>query len=116
WTEIPGAKVTIPTDANNGKDTAKLRVRLEVPKDAPVGFHALRLGTAHGVSNLQLFCVDDLPQVASTEKNRSAATAQAISPPCVAVGRVAPESADYYKFTVAAGQRLSFDVLAHRLG
>lgn len=116
WTEIPGAKVTIPTDANNGKEPGKLRVRLEVPNDAPLGFHALRLGTAHGVSNLQLFCVDDLPQVASTEKNRSAATAQGISPPCVVIGRVAPESADYYKFTVAAGQRVSFDVLAHRLG
>ena len=42
WTSFP-AKVTIPTDANNGKDNAKLRVRLEVPKDAPLGFHALRL-------------------------------------------------------------------------
>src|SRR5262245_40867958 len=37
WTNFP-AKVTIPTDNNNGKDPAKLRVLLDVPKDAPLGF------------------------------------------------------------------------------
>src|SRR5262245_2958847 len=37
WTSFP-AKVTIPTDNNNGKDNTKLRVRLEVPKEAPLGF------------------------------------------------------------------------------
>src|SRR6267142_2093963 len=31
------AKVTFPTDANNTKDQAKLRVKLEVPSDTPVG-------------------------------------------------------------------------------
>src|SRR5262245_36532501 len=61
WTSFPG-KVTIPTDQNNGKDNAKLRVLLEVPKDAPLGFHALRLATTRGMSNLRLFCLDDLPQ------------------------------------------------------
>src|SRR4051812_4437491 len=37
-TTLP-AKVTIPTDGNNGKDPAKLVVRLEVPKDAPLGVY-----------------------------------------------------------------------------
>src|SRR5262245_5093924 len=36
WTSFP-AKVTIPTDANNGKAPTSLRVKLEVPKDAPMG-------------------------------------------------------------------------------
>src|SRR5436190_8452072 len=60
WTSFP-AKVTIPTDNNNGKDAAKLRVVLEVPKEAPLGFHSLRLATTNGMSNLRLFCIDDLP-------------------------------------------------------
>src|SRR5262249_13821143 len=44
-------------------------------------------------------------------------TAQELKPlPCVVVGKVAAESNDYYKITVTAGQRLSFDVLGRRLG
>src|SRR6266478_1950384 len=56
WTSFP-AKVTIPTEANNGKDNTKLLVRIEVPKDAPLGFYALRLATRRGMSNLRLFCI-----------------------------------------------------------
>ena len=44
WTSFP-ATITIPTDNKNGKDNAKLLVHLEVPKDAPLGFHSLRLAT-----------------------------------------------------------------------
>ncbi len=115
WLDFP-AKVTIPPENNNGKDPAKLLVRLEVPKDAPMGFHALRLATARGMSNTRLFCVDDLPQVLQKGDNRTLATAQPVAAPCVVVGRAANESNDYYKVTVAAGQRLSFEVLGRRLG
>jgi hypothetical protein len=115
WTEFL-AKVVIPTDNNNGKDAAKLLVRVEVPKDAPMGLYGLRLATARGMSNLRLFCVDDLPQVMQAENSRSRLTAQPVKPPCVVVGKTANESNDYYKITVAAGQRLSFEVLGRRLG
>jgi hypothetical protein len=116
WTSFP-AKVTIPTANNNGKDNAKLAVRLEVPKDAPLGFGFLRLATARGMSNLRLFCVDDLPQVAEVDTNRSRATAQPVPVPCVVTGKCdAAESADYFKVTVRAGQRVSFEVLGRRLG
>src|SRR5262249_10153447 len=81
------AKGSFPTDANNGKDNAKLRVRLEVPADAPLGFHSLRLTTARGISNLRLFCIDDLPQVMETDSNHSKSTAQAVPVPCVVVGK-----------------------------
>src|SRR6266542_324755 len=66
WTSFP-AKVTIPPDANNGKDNAKLRVVLDVPADAPLGFHSLRLATMRGMSNFRVFCLDDLPQIAEVE-------------------------------------------------
>jgi hypothetical protein len=116
WLNFP-AKATIPTEGNNGKDATKLTVRLEIPKDAPVGTHALRLATTRGVSNVRLFCVDDLPQVMSNNNNRTKATAQELKPlPCVVVGKVTAETNDYYKIAVAAGQRLSFEVLGRRLG
>jgi hypothetical protein len=115
WTSFP-AKVVIPTDNSNGKDNAKLRVQLEAPADAPIGFHSLRLATARGISNFRLFCIDDLPQVMEAENNNSKMTAQAVPIPSVVVGRADAEKSDFFKFTVKAGQRVSFEVLGHRLG
>jgi hypothetical protein len=115
WTSFP-ARVTIPTDGNNGKEPTKLRVRLEVPKDAPIGFHAIRLATKGGMSNARLFCVDDLPQVLEVDTNRSLTTPQQLTVPCVVVGRADPEVTDYYRIAVTAGQRLTFEVLGRRLG
>src|SRR5205823_6214961 len=86
WIDFP-AKVTIPPDNNNGKDPAKLLVHLEVPKDAPMGFHALRLATAKGLSNTRLFCVHDLPQVAQKPDNHARETAQPLALPCVVAGQ-----------------------------
>src|SRR5262245_21661790 len=57
WTSF-GGKATFPTDMNNGKDPAKLRVKLEVPADAPIGFHTIRLATKQGISNARMFCID----------------------------------------------------------
>jgi hypothetical protein len=110
------AKITIPTENNNGKDNAKLLVHLEVPKEAPIGWHSLRLATTRGISNFRLFCIDDLPQVVKQAGNQSIATAQAAPIPCVVCGQVNAEQTDYYKFTVATGQRVSFEVLGRRLG
>lgn len=116
WTSIPGAKATIPTDANNGKDAGKLRVRLEVPKDAPLGFHTIRLATHRGLSNLRIFCVDDLAQITEVDTNRSKATPQTVPIPCVVVGRSDAEANDYFRISVKSGQRLTFEVLGRRLG
>jgi hypothetical protein len=115
WTSFP-AKVTVPADNNNGKDNTKLRVQLEVANDAPLGFHSIRLATTRGISNFRLFCIDDLPQIMEVDTNRSKSTPQPVPVPCVVVGRADPEISDYYKVTVKAGQRVSFEVLGRRLG
>jgi hypothetical protein len=115
-TSVPGAKVTFPTDANNGKDPAKLRVRIEVPREASIGFHSLRLATVRGMSNFRLFCVDDLPAVSQLESSRNKATPQLVPVTCVVLGRVNAEASDWYKISVPANQRLSFEILGRRLG
>lgn len=115
WTSFP-AKVTIPADMNNGKDPAKVKVRLEVPADAPIGFHSIRLATKLGVSNVRMFCVDEMPQVDETADNRTKEKAQPIAVPSVVVGRTDAEASDYFKFTAKPGQRLTIEVIAHRLG
>jgi hypothetical protein len=116
WTSIPGANATIPTDAGNGKDNAKLRVRLEVPREATIGFHWLRLATSRGISNFRLFCVDDLPAVAQQDSSRVRGTPQVVPVSCVVLGRVNAEASDWYRITVPANQRLSFEILGRRLG
>src|SRR4051812_22784466 len=65
------ARVTLPADRNPGKDSTKVRAKLEVPPDAPLGWHRLRLATAQGVSNFRPFCVDSLPQILEAEDNRT---------------------------------------------
>jgi hypothetical protein len=115
WTSFP-AKATFPTDNNNGKDPAKLRVKLDVPADAPIGFHAIRLATARGMSNFRLFCVDDLPQVVEAATNRDKATPQTLTIPSVVAGHIDAEKSSYYQISVKAGQRVSIEVIGRRLG
>ena len=115
FTSFP-AKVTIPTDNKNGLDNAKLRVRLEVPADAPIGYHHIRLATTRGISNLRLFCIDDLPQVLEVDTNRNKTTPQPVPVPCVVAGRIDADTADYYKISTKAGQRVTIDILGRRLG
>lgn len=115
WTSFP-AKIVIPTDMNNGKEATKLRVVLDVPSDAPLGCHSLRLATSQGMSNFRLFCIDDLPQTMEVDANQNKATPQALTTPSVVIGRADAEKSDWYKVTVKAGERLSFEVLGRRLG
>ena len=115
WAGFP-AKITIPTEDKNGTDNAKLKVRLEIPADAPLGIYACRVANKQGVSNLRLFCVDDLPNVVEVDANRNKATPQTVPIPCVVAAKAEAESSDWFKITVKAGQRLSFDVVGRRLG
>ena len=109
-------KATFPTDMNNGKDAAKLRVKIEVPADAPIGVHSIRLATKQGISNLRTFCIDELPQVDEAADNKTREKAQAVPVPGVVVGRTDAEVSDYFKVSVKPGQRLTFDVIGRRLG
>jgi hypothetical protein len=115
WTSFP-AKVTIPTDMNNGKDAAKLRVKLDVPADAPIGFHSVRLATKHGISNARMFCIDELPQMDEAADNRTREKAQPVPVPGVVVGKTDAEASDFFKVAVKPGQRLTFEVIGRRLG
>lgn len=109
-------KATFPTDAKNTKDPAKLRVKLDVPANAPAGVYPIRLATKSGVSNFRMLCVDDLPSSPPASGNRTKASAQALTLPCVASGRIDAETSDFYKITVPPGYRLCLEVLARRLG
>jgi hypothetical protein len=116
WSSFP-VEAVLPTEiAGNGTNAAEITYRLKLPADAPLGVHGLRVATAQGISNLKLFVLDDLPATVQTKPSASVATAQALTLPVAVDGYVDNLSRDYYKFQVAAGQRVSIEVLARRLG
>jgi hypothetical protein len=111
----PG-KVSFVTDAKAPHDAAKVRVKFELPADCPIGLHTIRIATKHGVSNFRPFIVDELPVLPEVETNHTKDTAQAITFPAVITGRADAEASDYFKVKVAAGQTVTFEVLARRIG
>jgi hypothetical protein len=111
WTSF-GGKVTVP---DGQKDATKLAAKIEIPANTPTGFHTLRVATKGGVSAARPFIVDELPEVAEKDNNKKAVP-QAITAPCVVVGTATAEVSDFYKVAVKAGDPITFEVLARRIG
>ncbi len=112
----PGKAAIVPDSKGAKADSTKVKVKVEVPADAPIGFHTIRVATTHGVSNFRPFLVDDLPSVDEVATNRTKETAQAVPSSCVVNGHTDTEASDFFKVKVAAGQTLTFEVLARRIG
>ncbi len=98
------------------RDGKELRVRLEVAEETPVGIGAIRAIGPAGISNLALFLVDNLGVQGGGERNTSRSNAILIEPPCAIDSSAQADQRSYYRFRAKAGQRLSFEVLAQRLG
>lgn len=116
WTSFPAKSVLAPGVKNNGKNAGQVVFQVTVPKDARVGVHGIRVVSLNGVSALRLFVVDELKTVAANGKNTSASAAQAIAIPTAVEGAIPNLGRHYYQFDGKAGQRLSFEVLAGRVG
>ena len=100
WAAIPkGALTAKPVSS----DPTKLVFDITTAKDAEVGVCGLRLATRDGLTNAVLLHVEDLPM---KEKQL---------PGCV-WGTFREGTADKYTITVGAGERVSFECVAQRLG
>lgn len=104
WQFLPGGTAT------------QLRLRLEAEPASMLGWHQVYLVTKQGLSNSRLFCVDELPQIQVAGTPHSATQAQPLTTPCVVCGAMEREKSHWFKLTVRAGQRLSFEMLGRRLG
>lgn len=113
WTTFPVQAKVIP-DAK--EPASRCQLKLAIPKDAPLGVHALRIATSRGVSNLVAFCVDDLPEVLAAGNNRSVGEAQKLPVPCVVSGQVEPEASYYFRLPLQAGQRICLEIVGRRMG
>ena len=112
----PGKATLVPEAKDAKPNPAAVKVKFELPADVPVGMHTFRVATKQGISNFRPLLVDDLPGVEEAATNRTRETAQDVPVPCSISARTDPEASDFFKVKVAAGQKLTFEVLARRIG
>jgi hypothetical protein len=99
------------------KQTAKLEVT--VAKDASPGIHRFRVQTPLGTTNMVVFAIGSLPEIAASESMTPgpAAQPQQVKLPATFVGTIAmPGDIDRYQFDGKAGEEIVFQVEASRLG
>jgi len=116
WTNLACSAELAPGIENNGKAADRVVYRVVTPNEATVGIYGLRVATQRGISPLRLFMVDDLPSIVDNGQNHSPETAQAAPIPVVIDGACDPQAMDYYKFDARAGQKLTIEAVARRLG
>lgn len=116
WTSFPCEAVLAEGIEKNGENPAQVTYKITLPADVPCGIHGVRLVTDKGVSPLKFLIVDDLPSIASVGGNTNRAAAQVITVPTAVDGAVPNLGWQYFKFTAAAGQTLTIEVLARRIG
>ncbi|MGH7192555.1 MAG: PPC domain-containing protein, partial [Candidatus Saccharimonadales bacterium] len=117
WSNMPGAKIELaPGVDGNGAKADQVVYRFTPSAETPVGIYGLRLATGKGGSNLRLVMVDDLASIVDNGNNKTLPAAQSVAVPTAVDGACEAESYDFYKLTASAGQRISVEVIARRLG
>lgn len=111
WTSLPAGAV-MATPIGISKDEAAM-FDVRVAADAPVGLFGLRLASTAGLSNVHLCLIDDLPVVAAPVSSGAPAP---VKLPCALWGHFRGGELDRFSIQAQAGQRVSFEVVANRLG
>ena len=113
WTSFAAQVEVVP---GNPKGRTTFVCKVTLPADAPVGVGGIVVSTINGVSDPLPLMIDDLPSVADIATNNAPAMAQEIALPAAIDGQSSGTVFDYFRFTAKAGQRLSLEVVASRLG
>lgn len=91
-------------------------LRASIDESCPIGVYGIRVATAEGISNPLLFMVDDLPTLTSLRSNHDLTSAQLINLPSAIDGTTDSGKADYFQFAGSAGDWVSIEAVATRLG
>ena len=116
----------VPAEGNSDSEPAGedkpvllgVRVKLEIPSDAPVGVHRFRLVSTRGVSNALVFQVNSDAVLEETgQPHQTPSTAQLVAIPAVVNGRVASDGEeDFYAFEITEARELRFEVFSKTPG
>jgi hypothetical protein len=104
-----------PAEGKEAKTRNKVRLKVTLKKDTPVGVGWLRLVTSMGITPPILFLVDDLPTRKVDPKSRRE-EATLIDPPLAIESRTPNLDVHYYKLEGRSGQRIAIEVFGSRLG
>lgn len=107
----PGLRVVSCTP---GDKPDRCALRLEMPADCPLGAHPLRLVTSAGLSNVFVFAVGVLPEVASAQA-RPDHGPQPVPFGCTVDGELRTDPVDRFGFDAPAGPVLC-EIESMRLG
>lgn len=108
----PGLTIASWNVVNNNHVQAKLAIAA----DCAPGVKHFRIRTATGISDLRNFFVSPLPTVMEQEPNSDFAAPQRVAFGCTAEGVIDNEDVDFYVITAKAGDRITAELEAIRLG
>lgn len=97
-------------------DHKKLEVIIDVAGDCRLGENVLQVRCGRGISDFRSVFVGPFPAVAEKESNNDFASAQKIELGQTATGQIEREDVDFFVVTLGAGDRMSVEVEAMRLG
>lgn len=87
-----------------------------ISSDVVPGIYPARLVTNHGCSEAAFVIVDDLPSIAIAAESDDRKSGQLITLPCCVDGQINPVVSKFFRVAMTAGQTLSVEVFARRLG
>lgn len=106
WFSLPSKFFQVKTLSSNLQRT---EVEVTISADCPLGLYGLRLATEDGLSNLQLFAIDELTATAVNDEPLK-------NLPAAIPGNLLAAEVDRIRFDATAGQQISFDIVASRFG
>jgi hypothetical protein len=113
WTSLPAESVSVmPIGTGDG---GQAQFDLKVAENAPLGLYGLRVATVDGLSNVHLFLIDDMPQTAA-EKIPLVEGRRQVTLPIAIWNNFREGQMDRFVIQVQAGERISFETVASRLG
>jgi hypothetical protein len=107
----------LPEDANAITYPKEWAAQIAIAADASPGARLWRLSCGWGGTQVRPFIVGDLPEFIETEPNSDPDRAERIALPVTVNGQIAGErDVDCFIFTARAGEVVTADILAGRLG
>jgi hypothetical protein len=115
WSSFPATIELMPVDPAR-KEQTSLTAKITLPAGAACGIGGLVVSTGKGATDVLYVPIDELPSLADNGNNHAPASPQDIGLPVAVDGLCDGTVFDYYRFSAKAGQRVSCDVVATRLG
>jgi hypothetical protein len=126
WSTLPATFTPLSPENSSPMSEGRYATFLVEPTaDIPVGVYPIRVQSADGISNIQLFAVGTFPEYAEDESrpgalpnsNDTVETAQALpSAPFTLTGTLRGPERDVFRYNAKAGERRVIEIEARRCG